>query len=188
MDKRMVKTKKAIRTALAELCEEKELGKITVTDISQRADINRKTFYSHYSSIDDVFDEIEDELVNLFQKDLEKLDLKNIDHPLLLFTYISKRISSDIEFYCKLFKGRASQKFVQRLIDACIEKSNEMFKDTAMTEEEIEIMSSFTVAGSNYVYQRWFRRHPERSLDDLMNDLGILMMQGVNGYKKEKIH
>lgn len=187
MDKRMIKTKKAIRSAFAELSIEKELEQITVTDIAKRADINRKTFYAHYSSIDDILCEVENEIVVLFEKDIAKLNLKNIEHPLILFRYISKRIDGDFEFYSRLFKGRASHTLFTKLIDLCVEKSKMIFADTEMTEEQIEIMSGFTVAGANYVYQMWYMKHPERSLDELMEDLGILMMQGVNGYKKEKM-
>lgn len=185
MDKRMIKTKKAIRAAFVELAKERELNQITVTDIAKRADINRKTFYAHYSSIDDILTEMEDELVSLFEKDLEKLDFKNTEYPFFVFTCIAKRISGDFDLYRKLFSGRVSQTFFQKIIDMCVEKSNAFFADTPMSKEEIEIMSSFTIAGANYVYQRWFTRHPELSLDDLSQNLGILIMQGVNGYKKE---
>ena len=47
-----VKTKNAIRTAFAEMVKEKgELDKITVTELVKRANINRSTFYLHYSDI-----------------------------------------------------------------------------------------------------------------------------------------
>lgn len=187
LDKRMVKTKKAIRSAFAELSTEKEIEQITVTDIAKRADINRKTFYAHYGSIDDILSEVENELVAYFEKDMEKLDLKNMEYPMILFDYVSRRIKGDFEFYSRLFRGRASFTLFTKLIDLYVEKSKLIFADTEMTEEQIEIMSGFTLAGANYVYQRWYTRYPERSLDELMEDLGILMMQGVSGYKKSKI-
>ena len=47
-DRRTMKTKNAIFTALAELMTEKELRHITVQDISDKADIHRVTFYKHF--------------------------------------------------------------------------------------------------------------------------------------------
>lgn len=44
-----VKTRNLIRGTFAELLyEKKNINKITVTELVQRADINRSTFYSHY--------------------------------------------------------------------------------------------------------------------------------------------
>lgn len=43
-----VKTRNLIRDTFAELLyEKKNINKITVTELVQRADINRSTFYSH---------------------------------------------------------------------------------------------------------------------------------------------
>lgn len=47
-------TKKAIGFALKELLLEKPLNKITISDISQRCDINRQTFYYHFEDITDL--------------------------------------------------------------------------------------------------------------------------------------
>ena len=46
-DRRVVKTKRAIRNALVQLLSEKELDQITVKELADRADINRKTFYNY---------------------------------------------------------------------------------------------------------------------------------------------
>ncbi len=46
------KTRILIKNTFSELLmEEKELNKITVTKLVQRADINRGTFYNHYDNI-----------------------------------------------------------------------------------------------------------------------------------------
>ena len=46
MDRRVIRTKKAIRNAFAQLLSVKKLEDITVKDIAELADINGKTFYS----------------------------------------------------------------------------------------------------------------------------------------------
>ena len=49
-----VRSRKLIKAALADLLQEKPLDKITVTDVVNRAQINRGTFYAHYTDIPDV--------------------------------------------------------------------------------------------------------------------------------------
>lgn len=56
-------TRKAIKDAFLSLLAEKELAKITVTDICKLADINRGTFYQHYHDPSDLFQQIEQEFL-----------------------------------------------------------------------------------------------------------------------------
>ena len=50
-DKRIRRTKKLLRQALTRLMQQKDFQSITVTDVVREADINRGTFYSHYSDV-----------------------------------------------------------------------------------------------------------------------------------------
>lgn len=56
IDRRKRRSDIAIQKAFDELLEEKPLGKITVKELAERADIDRKTFYLRYDSIDDLVD------------------------------------------------------------------------------------------------------------------------------------
>ncbi|MBQ9794006.1 MAG: hypothetical protein IJW34_03570 [Clostridia bacterium] len=47
IDRRIIKTKRAIAVALLQLLSEKPLEEITITELTLKADINRKTFYLH---------------------------------------------------------------------------------------------------------------------------------------------
>ena len=55
-DRRTLKTRKALCEALAELLMEKELHKITVQEIADKADVNRVTFYKHYMDVYDLYE------------------------------------------------------------------------------------------------------------------------------------
>ena len=50
-DLRVKKTKRAIMTAFDELLKEKKLDKISVTELAEKAEINKGTFYLHYTDI-----------------------------------------------------------------------------------------------------------------------------------------
>lgn len=55
MDKRIVKTRTAIFNAVFEISADKDLDKISVVELCEKAGINKSTFYLHYTSIDDCF-------------------------------------------------------------------------------------------------------------------------------------
>lgn len=65
MDLRSIKTRRLIKKTFLELIKEKGYQHITVTDISNRALINRKTFYFHYGTIEELYEEMTDEYIRL---------------------------------------------------------------------------------------------------------------------------
>ena len=72
MDRRTKYTKKTIKDTLINLLSEKDINKITVSEICKIADVNRATFYRYYL---DVYD-----LLNHIEQDFEE-ELKNAYHP-----------------------------------------------------------------------------------------------------------
>lgn len=62
-DLRVIKTKKAIHSAFLELIAEVGYQNITVKDIADRAMINRKTFYAHYDTKENLYNEITEKLL-----------------------------------------------------------------------------------------------------------------------------
>ena len=62
MDLRIRRTRSAIREAFVALMQNKEYAAITVTDISEMAGINRKTFYAHYETKEQLLSQLIDEV------------------------------------------------------------------------------------------------------------------------------
>ncbi|MFA6889664.1 MAG: TetR/AcrR family transcriptional regulator, partial [Bacilli bacterium] len=67
MDRRVDKTKKLLRETLVTLMEEKELRKITISEMTARANINRGTFYLHYIDIYDMVEKLGDEIIDIIK-------------------------------------------------------------------------------------------------------------------------
>ena len=61
-DRRVRRTRKQLQTALAALMREKDLKEITVREVTELAEVNRGTFYSHYRDLYDLREQMEEEL------------------------------------------------------------------------------------------------------------------------------
>lgn len=98
--KSAIRSRRMIQRALVELLQEKELDKITVTDIVTRADINRGTFYAHYADISGVLDSIMENVCQTIREALEKQPLwaKAPDARIVL-QHLQRMLESDPEFY-----------------------------------------------------------------------------------------
>lgn len=64
VDRRIIKTKQSIFDAFTLLLSENELSKITISALAREANIDRKTFYLHYSSINEMLDDMAYSLVS----------------------------------------------------------------------------------------------------------------------------
>lgn len=68
------RTRSAIREALTEMLALKPVGKITVQELIDRANICRTTFYAHYEDIYDLLSEVENDILSEIREGLEGLD------------------------------------------------------------------------------------------------------------------
>lgn len=71
-DKRVVRTRRAIREALLNLMAQRGGADITPKDVADAALINKKTFMAHYASVGAVIQEMEDEAVSSVSEVLDE--------------------------------------------------------------------------------------------------------------------
>ena len=72
-DDLLMKYEDIIYQALKELYLENDFEDISITQLTEKANIGRKTFYLHYSSIDDIVDEIVKKLYDNLKKKYNEL-------------------------------------------------------------------------------------------------------------------
>ena len=70
-DRRVRKTKAALRHGLAVLTKKKSIKEITVKELVEEVDINRSTFYLHYTDIYSMVAELESELLEEFKNAID---------------------------------------------------------------------------------------------------------------------
>lgn len=107
MDPRVMRTRQLLRDALVELIDEQGYEKITVQDITQRATLNRATFYLHYRDKLDLLyqssEEILHELVGSIHPTFEeKRDfdlLPYYDQPHETFMHLFEQIALNSKLY-----------------------------------------------------------------------------------------
>ncbi len=183
IDRRVLKTKKAIRNAFAELLSEKDFNAITVKDITNKADINRKTFYNYYSGVYQVIDEIENELIGIFDSAVNDIDFHEaMKNPQPIFEKLTAIINSDIEFYGYLMKMDGNVSLVSKISDLLKIKVKDAFgKQVSVSEQKLELIVNYTIKGMISAYQEWFNSDRKYPLDKFSNDVGTIAFNGING-------
>lgn len=183
LDRRTAKTKKAIAIALAKLLSEKEINKITITDIAKEADINRKTFYNYYSSVYEVIDDIENEIVSAFSKSLSEIDMKSdFQKPQIILRVLMEIIRQHADFYGRIFTAGANPNLPDKIAAAITERLKSEFEArTELDGIKLEIISTYTIAGMAAVYREWFRSGKAIAVEEVSKYCTELMLGGING-------
>ena len=112
----------SIRRAFEELVCEKDYHEITVTELSDRAMINKKTFYQYYNSLDDLLREIQDELSSEYVERVKGLGLKDMRRLVEEFYLFSEEKG---RFYEKITCGNSYTSIRQTMIDRVADQTGE---------------------------------------------------------------
>lgn len=188
-DRRVLKTKKAIRNAIAELLMEQDIESITIKDISDKADINRKTFYNYYVSVFQVVDEIENEISQKFNDAIYGTSTKDLlNDPQIIFDRINEIISEDSQFYECLFRMENNQGLVVRLSDKLIKRTIVSLTEMGIEKTKATIISDFFIMGMIKAYKNWVNSDKAVTLENIANTLSILIADGINGFISDTDH
>lgn len=181
MDKRIVKTKRAIHAAMTKLLAGKPIEEITVTELAEAAEINRKTFYNYYSSVNMVAEEMEDEIVARFEETLRRLDFDTLlKDPQTTFNTLARLITSDLDFYRSILTNRNQNSFLQKIISSLKERVMTLYAAQIPADSElVEYMLDYIVAGMVSVYQRWFESGMKADIEALSGRICTLAVYGI---------
>ena len=93
IDKRVIKTKNAIFEAFKQLVQEKDMSDITISELTQKANITRSTFYMYYDTVGDVRSDIENGIIAGIDKIMSETDILNsIKNPYPLLSMLADEI------------------------------------------------------------------------------------------------
>ena len=132
-DRRVRKSKAAIKKAFIQLLEDSQIERITIRQISDKADINRGTFYLNYDDKYALLEEMEDEQIADLKKlvDIRKVNLaqKTAEEFIEIFSneVIKKviiHISENIEFYHAILNLDRTSKIEERITDMILSSIN----------------------------------------------------------------
>lgn len=153
-DRRIERSRTALRHALLDLLHEKEFDLISVEEISTRAHVGRATFYLHYRDKEDLlleeFREIIKNRVLLFSKlpsafwdANQEIFTPDFDNKLLVpFIVFFEHASQNATLYRVLLRGRNSENFsyqMRDIVEQAIRDIIQLKPDTDETKISLEI-------------------------------------------------
>lgn len=186
-DRRVVKTRKAIREAFRRKLAQGPLKGITVSGLATEADIDRKTFYLHFDSIDDLVDtEVRELLERLVAAALHPVgdepgavDMREV---LLAFRDLTEE---DPVIYQRLLNSVPMEAIIDMVQPSLME---ELRADRRIDDGQLvaaEYLTRYYLGGVFSVFLHWFKHDKDTPLEQLISTVeqstgGALRFQSVS--------
>ena len=182
VDKRVVKTKNAIRKAFNDLVQTKDMMDISVSELTEAAHITRSTFYMYYDSVSAVRDQIENDIVSHLDDIMNRQDwLACMVNPYPMLDAIGKEITKYDEFnryiLCGNHSGSLLEKVNQRVVDAFIKYAVENSLDIDISRAKY--IAAFIAAGICECFKIWFNHKSSLTLEELCLRISEFVTKGV---------
>ncbi|MGN1388379.1 MAG: TetR/AcrR family transcriptional regulator [Bulleidia sp.] len=179
---RITRTREAIRNAFTELICEKNYEEITIKELTDRAGINRKTFYLHYDSLDDLLTEMQNEMSMRFMKRIQGLkppyDMDQITRAFYLSMKESGKFGEHLA--CSGDYHYINLRMVSSVMKDTWHEENAKAEDPWLQNVIMAYVSQSTLA----VYRQWVADGKRIPLEDIILITSTLVCSGLNALLK----
>lgn len=188
MDRRTKYTKKVIKDTFLNLLSEKDINKVTVSEICKIADINRATFYRYYFDIYDLLNHIEQD----FETELKSAYHPKSDDEKTVFEFSKSLLEvflENKELVKVLFTtNNNNMPFLNNILEIAYERCREKWeKDLPeLTEEDMEYASIFIFNGALGVINFWIKNDFDKDIEEVSNIIEQLSYYGTRRFIYKK--
>ena len=156
--KNAVRSRQLIKTAFAELLNEKDMNKITVTDIVTRANISRGTFYAHYLDVYDLYAAIQTNMLEAIDDLLGELGIRNVIlDPTEAITRALVFLEKNKSYYRLFVTSSNGERLMSRIFNRLEDLMSEELKDMVPAEslDDVMVYLAFALGGLQSVTVHW---------------------------------
>ncbi len=171
--RRVKMTKMLLKESLIDLMKDKSIHSISIKDVCDGADINRSTFYRHYNTQYELYDDIIQDIMN------EMLDVfYNVSREGYNTTLFLTRLLEYIESKRELFLIVLSDKGNISVGEAYIRMTGKFLDEEAVGETASYIIN-FISAGMTSFLWTWLNKEPRRPAAEVAPLMSSLMRHGL---------
>ena len=168
------------------LLAEKELEKITVKEIADGADVDRKTVYNYYSGVSQILDELENELLETFEGAMRHISLQAVDADMLFDTVIML-LKENMELYSLLMRLDSNSRLLAKIVAYIKGKIQLIFEWTgALPHSKVAVAAEFLTTGMFAAYRYWFNSDRSQPIEEFTYDVAKMVLKGIPTYFSEE--
>ncbi|WP_419568138.1 TetR-like C-terminal domain-containing protein [Ruminococcus sp.] len=156
-DRRVRKTKAALRHGLAVLTKKKSIKEITVKELVEEVDINRSTFYLHYTDIYSMVAELESELLEEFKNAIDLYPPTNSEEEMCrFFEHIYNILNDNREICVALVSENGDISFIRQVETFVSERIKKIFESGMVKNVyDVRYVFDFCISGGMGLFKHW---------------------------------
>ncbi len=171
-------TKQKILLAFQEMICDNKSTKINVTTITDKVGIHRKTFYLHFSCIEDLYEEAITLLADEYSNEVKKLNLPFNYYDL---TKVFFDFCSNNEYAEKLYCNPAYSDLCSKLNIKTIQNNRNLNNPYSHYSPEMQnIINAFVTNASIIAYRQWVLDGKRVKKEDAIHMVSTLLETGVS--------
>jgi AcrR family transcriptional regulator len=184
MDRRKKYTRMVLKESLMALLKEKPISSLTIKEICELADLNRSTFYAHFSSQYDLLNAIEEEFVEDMVSTLNQYNFSKEEDALKMTEKILEYIARNSDV-CQMLLGENSdihfQKKGMKITQEYIFKN--WITDSQFDRETFEYINIFVVSGSIYAIKNWVENGMKKTPREMAEIINNFINHGLSNIR-----
>lgn len=184
-NKNAVRSRRMITNAYLELINEMPMEKVTVTKIVERADLNRSTFYAHFTCPQDVMNSIEKDAVDHLLKFVNEVPLgRFLKDPLPLLMKVGDFINERKDYHKMIIYNNQSVGFLENLKEIIVARMMEDKETITAAKNPLIIQTNlrFFVGGYISLFRDWISGKLDMTLNDMTKMTARTISAGISTF------
>lgn len=184
-NKNAVRSRRMITNAYLELINEMPMEKVTVTKIVERADLNRSTFYAHFTCPQDVMNSIEKDAVDHLLKFVNEVPLgRFLKDPLPLLMKVEDFINERKDYHKMIIYNNQSVGFLENLKEIIVARMMEDKETITAAKNPLIIQTNlrFFVGGYISLFRDWISGKLDMTLNDMTKMTARTISAGISTF------
>ena len=179
-DKRSLRTRSVIKKAVMVLLKTKRLEEIGVSEIAKIALISRNSFYTHYTSVAGVLDDIFLDIVNRFDDVISKYDYDEFtQNPYPMLKELASPLIDNSAFSEFVVFSKNSIIIVQRIIDTLTDRFYTVYVNKRGEVPNVAFLINFMVSGIIQLIYKWYKDDKPVPLNDILEQVSKIVKEGI---------
>ncbi|GHU64857.1 AcrR family transcriptional regulator [Clostridia bacterium] len=184
-DRRVKYTKRVIKDALIELLQQKSIEKITVKELCEAADVNRSTFYAHFSNPAGVLHRIEQETYADITAYVAEFSPEDEGEAPAVLTRIFDYMIQNDGILRVLLSDNAAPDFGRSLMRIASEQvTKEWAARAAAPAATLDSAFIFIINGAIGIVRKWLDDGLSKSAEEMSDLIFALALGGLSSYLK----
>lgn len=177
---RVAISKRLLKETLLQVLENKDISKVSITELCQKSEINRTTFYQHYNAPQDILLDIESDIIEKI-KNLAPL-LTSAKDVKAYLVEICSYLYSNAAIVRTLIRTNSDANLVRLInnIYMSVSYKEAVDNETALDDDSMKLIAASFAGGGYYLIRSWLMEDIQKKPSEIADLIYRLLIRNTD--------